>query len=65
MISNYHVRRDNIKQIVVRLDDDIHRQLKIKVIKDNTSVQAFVEEMISIYVNGGKTSSQIIEQIKK
>lgn len=58
-------RSDTIKQIVVRLNDDNHQKLKIKVIKDNTSVQAFLEEIITAYVNSEKTSSEINELIKK
>lgn len=61
----YHDRRDIIKQIVVRLDDYSHQQLKIKVIKDETSVQAFLEEIVDIYINNDKTASEIIEQITK
>lgn len=46
-------------------NDNDHQKLKIKVIKDNTSVQAFLEEIINAYIESNKTSSEIIELIKK
>lgn len=49
----------------MRLDDDSHQKLKIKVIRDTTSIQAFLEDIINIYINSDKTSSEIIESIKK
>lgn len=49
----------------MRLQDEDHQDLKIKVIQDGTSVQSFLEEVIKIYVSSDKSSSYIIEQIKK
>jgi len=59
MISCYHnikiVRMViKIKQIIIRLSDKIHQQLKIKTIKENTSIQSLIENFIKQYVDEEK-----------
>jgi len=43
-----------IKQIVIRLSDKVHQQLKIKTIKENTSIQSLIENFIKQYVDEEK-----------
>jgi predicted HicB family RNase H-like nuclease len=54
-----------IKQIIVRLEDDIHQSLKLKTIQDGVSIQGFVKEIIESYVNGNITADELVEKIKK
>lgn len=39
-----------IKQIPIRLDDDLHKKLKIIVIEENTTIQKVVEDFLKSYV---------------
>jgi len=43
-----------IKQIIIRLSNEIHQQLKIKTIKENTSIQSLIENFIKKYVDEEK-----------
>lgn len=54
-----------IKQIIVRLQDEIHQSLKIKAIKDGVSVQNFVENIVKEYVNSNLTATEFIAKLKK
>ena len=49
---------NNIKSILVRLDDDLHKKLKIKVIEDNTSIQKLIEEFIIDYVESSENEKE-------
>ena len=40
-----------IKSVIVRVSDDIHQKLKIKVLQDKTTIQALLEKFIEEYVN--------------
>ena len=37
---------EDIKQVVIRLSDDVHAKLKLKTVKENTSIQDVVERFI-------------------
>ena len=54
-----------IKQIIVRLDDEIHQGLKLKTIRDGVSIQKFVEEFVKIYLESDETAKELLEKIKK
>lgn len=54
-----------IKQIIVRLDDNVHQDLKLKTIKDGVSVQGFIKEFVEIYLQSESSASQLLEKIKK
>ena len=49
----------------MRLSDTKHRDLKIKAIKDDVSVQGFIEEVISTYLNSDISAKELIEKISK
>ena len=51
-----------IKSVIVRVSDDIHQKLKIKVLQDKTTIQALLEKFIEEYVN---ESSDIKKQNKR
>ena len=42
---------EDIKQVVIRLSDDVHAKLKLKTVKENTSIQDVVERFIKFYVS--------------
>lgn len=54
-----------IKQIIVRLEDEVHQSLKLKTIQDNVSIQSFVEEFVKIYLSSEETAKELLERIKK
>ena len=54
-----------IKQIIVRLDDKTHQNLKLKTIQDGVSIQAFIEDFVKIYLSGDNTAKELLEKIKK
>lgn len=54
-----------IKQIIVRLEDEVHQSLKLKTIQDNVSIQGFVEEFIKIYLSSEETAKELLEKLKK
>ncbi len=54
-----------IKQIIVRLDDEVHQNLKLKTIKDNVSVQGFIKEIVETYLSSDITATELLEKIKK
>lgn len=54
-----------IKQIIVRLDDDVHQNLKLKTIQDGVSIQGLVKEFVEIYLNGNITAKELLEKIEK
>lgn len=56
---------DIIKQIIVRLDDKKHQELKIKVIKDGVSVQSLIEDIVDVYLNNNISANELLEKIGK
>ena len=42
---------EDIKQVVIRLSDDVHAKLKLKTVKENTSIQDVVGRFIKFYVS--------------
>lgn len=54
-----------IKQIIVRLDDEIHQELKIKTIRDGVSIQSLIQEVVELYVKKDITSSELLKRINQ
>lgn len=54
-----------IKQVIVRLDDDIHRKLKLKTIQDDVSIQGLIEEFVNLYINTDETALELLSKVKK
>jgi predicted HicB family RNase H-like nuclease len=54
-----------IKQIIVRLQDDLHQALKLKTIKDGVSIQGFMESIIKEYLRTDMKASNFLEKLKK
>lgn len=48
------MKRNNQKQIMVRVDEDTRTKLKLKVLKENTSIQEVLEKAIHKYLNDDK-----------
>ena len=48
------MKRNNQKQIMVRVDEDTRTKLKIKVLQENTSIQEVLEKAIHEYLNSDK-----------
>jgi predicted HicB family RNase H-like nuclease len=55
----------NIKQIIVRLEEQTHQDLKIKVIKDGVSVQSLFEAIINIYINNDISADELLSKLSK
>ena len=54
MLSYCHkVKRggNNIKKLIIRLDDDLHQKLKLISVYDSEPIQKIVEQLIKDYVN--------------
>ena len=49
----------------MRLDDDVHQNLKLKTIQDGKSIQSLVKEFVDIYLNSGKTATELLNELKK
>ena len=50
---NHKIKRgaDNIKNLIIRLDDDLHQKLKLISVYDSEPIQKIVEQLIRDYVN--------------
>ena len=48
------MKRNNQKQIMVRIDEDTRTKLRIKVLQENTSIQEVLENAIHEYLNSDK-----------
>lgn len=44
------MKRNNQKQIMVRIDEDTRTKLKVKVVKENTSIQQVLEKAVKDYL---------------
>lgn len=44
------MKRNNQKQIMVRIDEDTRTKLKLKVVKENTSIQEVLEKAVKDYL---------------
>ena len=44
------MKRNNQKQIMVRIDEDTRTKLKVKVVKENTSIQEVLEKAVKDYL---------------
>jgi predicted transcriptional regulator len=49
---------DNIKQVPIRLDEELLKQLKIITIQNDTSIQRIVEEFLMAYVEQNQGSKK-------
>lgn len=56
-------RWKDIKQIIVRLPDEIHQKLKIKVLQDNTSIQDVLYSFITEYIKETSVDESIRSQV--
>lgn len=54
-----------IKQIIVRLDDEIHQNLKLKTIKDGVSIQGFIKNFVELYLMSNESASELLDKLKK
>ena len=48
------MKRNDQKQIMVRVDEDTITKLRIKVLQENTSIQEVLEKAIHEYLNSDK-----------
>lgn len=48
------MKRNDQKQIMVRVDEGTRTKLKIKVLQENTSIQEVLEKAIHEYLNSDK-----------
>lgn len=48
------MKRNDQKQIMVRVDENTRTKLKIKVLQENTSIQEVLEKAIREYLNSDK-----------
>nr|DAZ35301.1 MAG TPA: hypothetical protein [Caudoviricetes sp.] len=48
------MKRNDQKQIMVRVDEDTRTKLRIKVLQENTSIQEVLEKAIHEYLNSDK-----------
>ena len=48
------MKRNDQKQIMVRVDENTRNKLKIKVLQENTSIQEVLEKAIHEYLNSDK-----------
>ena len=51
MQSQNQMRSDNIKNLIIRLDDDLHQKLKLISVYNDEPLQKIVEQLIKDYVN--------------
>ena len=49
--SQNQMRSDNIKNLIIRLDDDLHQKLKLISVYNDEPLQKIVEQLIKDYVN--------------
>ena len=47
--------KDNMKQLVVRIPEEVHRALKIRAAEEGKTVAVIVEGLIRQYLVGGKS----------
>lgn len=48
--QDYNIRCFVIKQVPIRIDDELHKKLKIITIKNDTTIQKLVEDFLKKYV---------------
>ena len=49
----------------MRLEDEVHQNLKLKTIQDGVSIQGFIKEVVETYLNRNMTAIELLEKIKK
>jgi len=50
-----------IKSVIVRISDDDHQKLKIKVAQNKTSTQEVLSKIIKLYINDDKRIEKILQ----
>ena len=47
--------KDNMKQLVARIPEEVHRALKIRAAEEGKSVAVIIEGLIREYLQGGRS----------
>ena len=48
------MKRQDQKKVVIRLPEDVHKEFKLKVIENNTSIQDILEKAVKEYLKKNK-----------
>lgn len=48
------MKRQDQKKIIIRLPEDVHKEFKLKVIENNTSIQDVLEKAVKEYLKKNK-----------
>ena len=48
------MKRQDQKKVIIRLLEDVHKEFKLKVIKNNTSIQDILEKAVKEYLKKNK-----------
>ena len=48
------MKRQDQKKIIIRLPEDVHKEFKLKVIENNTSIQDVLEKAVKEYLKKKK-----------
>lgn len=48
------MKRQDQKKIIIRLPEDVHKEFKLKVIENNTSIQDILEKAVKEYLKKNK-----------
>jgi plasmid stability protein len=62
--QNGYAMASKLKTVTIRLDENLHRRLKVKLIADGTNFQAKTRAMLEEYVDGsGEEREEIARQV--
>ena len=48
------MKRQDQKKVIIRLPEDVHKEFKLKVIENNTSIQEILEKAVKEYLKKNK-----------
>ena len=48
------MKRQEQKKVIIRLPEDVHKEFKLKVIENNTSIQDILEKAVKEYLKKNK-----------
>lgn len=48
------MKRQDQKKVIIRLPEDVHKEFKLKVIENNTSIQDILEKAVKEYLKKNK-----------
>ena len=48
------MKRQDQKKVIIRLPEDVHKEFKLKVIENNTSIQDILEKAVKEYLKQNK-----------